>query len=100
MNALAHASCQTFDASMPCQRAVVEAANAMKSRGHDVFEIKSFPSMKESFLIYARLMSADAMTSIKMACESEPLIKAYNTMYVGSKIPRSVRTRVLLRIEI
>ena len=50
---------------------VVEAANALKSRGHDVFEINTLPSMKESFLIYARLIGADAMTGIKDACESE-----------------------------
>ena len=60
-----------FEASEPCQRAVVEAANALKSRGHDVFEINTLPSMKENFLIYARLIGADAMTGIKDACESE-----------------------------
>jgi Asp-tRNA(Asn)/Glu-tRNA(Gln) amidotransferase A subunit family amidase len=41
-----------FEAAAPCQRAVVEAASALRSRGHDVVEIKGFPSLKESLLIY------------------------------------------------
>eukprot|EP00940_MAST-03C_sp_MAST-3C-sp2_P001637 g1637.t1 len=92
----------SFPASEPCQRAVHEAIEAIRRRGHVIVPLTiddakqdAFPSLKESFFIYARLMGADAMRSIRTACESESLLKSYLTMYVGSNIPRWLRPIVV-----
>jgi len=92
----------SFPASAPCQRAVHEAIEAIRKRGHVIVPLTiddtkedAFPSLKKSFFIYARLMGADAMRSIRTACESESLLKSYLTMYVGSNIPRWLRPIVV-----
>lgn len=94
----------SFPVSPPCHRAVHEAIEAIRQRGHVIVPLTiddakrdAMPSLKQSFLIYARLMGADAMKSIKTACESESLLKSYLTMYIGSNIPRWFRP-ILVRL--
>eukprot|EP00939_MAST-03C_sp_MAST-3C-sp1_P002666 g2666.t1 len=97
-----------FPASEPCQRAVREAVEALRALGHIVVAVPildsstsqdnddsgkdGFESFRDAFMIYLRIMGADAMRGIVDALENvEELLDAYKMLYTYSTIPNILR---------
>jgi len=85
------ASDEYYPASSPIRRAVYEAVEALRQRGHECVEVE-LPNLKRATLNYFAVMSAEGkMRSFFAALQGEPMIKEYEMIKVMTFMPGFLR---------
>src|SRR5262249_58971118 len=78
-----------FAPSAAYQRAVAEAADALRRRGVQVVELRS-PEQREGFQLFYRLLSADRMAGLRRFLGDAPRVKQISQLEQGAGVPGPV----------
>ena len=89
-----------FGVSPANRRAVKEAADALKKRGHEIIELQ-LPNLKKVTLAYFALMSAEGkMRSFFAALKGEALMKEYATLKHFTMVPKFLRATIKMLLNL
>jgi len=93
-------SCDFFPASPANQRAVEEAAEALRKQGHDVFEVE-FPNIQEIIFLFFEICACEGECKfLSDGVQGENIVDDYDKVRLAASIPNSLRKVLSVLIDL